>query len=86
MDILTPFRYCEYKELDVERDVIVCVTLAGHLMAGMPMCEKHATEVQAGLASGSHNLVRSADKGDSVEAELKDYEEPDVRLENVSSK
>lgn len=71
MDILTPFRYCQYKELDADRVVIECVTLAGHLMAGMPMCEKHAKLVEAGL--GEITLVRAADKGDGIGQEKVDY-------------
>ncbi len=70
MDVLTPFRYCEYKELDVEKDVIECVTLAGHIMAGMPMCERHAKIVEAGLVDVT--LVRAADKGDSLGQEIGD--------------
>lgn len=82
MDILTPFRYCEYKDLASDGDIQLCVTLAGHLMAGMPMCERHAKIVEAGL--GDVTLVRSADKGDSLGQEVRSYvkpEEEDVGLD-----
>ncbi len=64
MKILTPFRYCEYKELDLEKEVVECVTLASDVLAGMPMCEKHTGIVTAGLADVT--LVRAADQGDSL--------------------
>lgn len=66
MDILTPFRYCQFRELDAEREIVECVTLAGSLMAGMPMCERHAKSVAVSMESSEITLVRAADKGDSL--------------------
>ncbi len=72
MDVITPFRYCEYRELDVEREVIECVTLAGSVIGGMSMCDKHAVIVNEGLSSV--NLVAASAKGDSIGQEVKDYD------------
>ncbi len=73
MDILTPFRYCEYKESDANRDLLDCGTFAAHVMAGMSMCEKHAKVVTDALGEQKVTLVRAADKGDSLGHELVDY-------------
>lgn len=64
-DVLTPFRYCEYKETDVERDLIDCGTLAGAVIGGMSFCGRHETMIQAAMA-GEVTLVRAADKGDTL--------------------
>ncbi len=77
MDILTPFRYCEYKELDAERELVDCGTFAAFVLGGMSMCERHGKMVTDALASDSVHLVRASDKGDSLGQELKDYEKSD---------
>ncbi len=73
MDILTPFRYCEYKELDAERELVDCGTFAAHVIGGMSMCERHGKLVIDAIGAENVNLVRAADKGDSLGQELKDF-------------
>lgn len=73
MDILTPFRYCEYKEVDQDKDLIDCGIFAAHIIGGMSMCARHGKVVTDALASDGVTLVRAADKGDSLGQELKDY-------------
>lgn len=75
MDILTPFRYCEYKELDAERELVDCGTFAANILGGMSMCERHAKMVTDALVN--HTLVRAADKGDSLGQEVGDYKPPE---------
>lgn len=64
-NILTPFRYCEYKETDVDRDLIDCGTFAGELIGGMSFCGRHGTMIHAAIAADV-TLVRAADVGDSI--------------------
>lgn len=78
MDVLTPFRYCDYKELDADRELVDCGTFASHVLGGMSMCQKHGKIVTDALAADTIKLVRAADKGDSLGQELKDYEGPKV--------
>lgn len=66
VDILTPFRYCEYKELDAERDLVDCGTFAALVIGGMSMCARHGDIVHDALASDAVQLVRAAEKGDSL--------------------
>ncbi len=70
--VLTPFRYCEYKEVDAERELSDCGTFAGMILGGMPMCERHGKVVTDALESETVKLVRAADKGDSLGQEAEE--------------
>lgn len=72
MQVLTPFRYCEYKELDAERELVDCGTFAAQLLGGMSMCERHAKMVTDALSGIT--LVRAADVGDSLPGEAEESE------------
>lgn len=64
--ILTPFRYCAYKELDAERELVDCGTFAGLVLGGMSVCERHGKVITDALGSDSVTLIRASDKGDSL--------------------
>lgn len=66
MIILTPFRYCGYKEVDADRELTDCGTFANVIFGGMPMCDRHEKTVRAALAGGDFELVRAPDQGDTL--------------------
>ncbi len=65
-EILMPFRYCEYKETDVDRDLIDCGTLAGIVIAGMSFCDRHKQMIEKALETDV-TLVRAGEAGDGLQ-------------------
>ncbi len=66
--LLTPFRYCEYKETDSNRELLDCGTLAGAKLGGMSFCNRHHLIMEQGLEEGKVTLVRDSDMSDTIKS------------------
>jgi len=73
MIIFTPLQYCQFLELDAERDVLQCVTFAGRDVAGMVMCDRHGDLVMKAMDAQEVQLLRHA------AAEVQDPKHPTAK-------
>lgn len=70
--ILTPFRYCEYRQAEGP-----CVRLATSLLKGMPFCTYHFERLETAIAENETEFLPAAFAVDPVDLRPVDVtEEP----------